>query len=1142
MKLHLPKPLFTALLAVLTLAVPAAWGASQSTTVYVDKTTGKAYTTDTIEGLTLTSVTATVYSGSTNNNINLSSYDSDSTVVMAMTDSGDQNYFNDASWETSATLIIGQQDANGGAVSGGMYINNGYTGSFYDFNGVVQGAGTIKKSGKGTINLCFSADMSKYTGEIQITDSSLLVFNGATTGTGSISSSSSAGVIFIDTVINNSSISVVNGASFFGSNTVAGNLNITSAVRNFGLLRFDDEGTLTVSNGNEWDLSDKNYMLGAGWDNGITTNGVKEGVSAGLVVILGGMGVNADITWKTSDETTVTKTLVDGAISDGTTKDVYAVVNNATLADINSANTDNLSIAVKEGVTLTKGSADTTNALLGSGIYDLGSSTSLGGAVIGHGWCGTVAISNNSVVTDLNANTYGHAGSSVKLSGLTGWLNGATVATNLILENDTYTHALKVDNGSNGATHSFGGRISGSGDLILDQKSTVNNNTFVFTGDISEWARESDTDIPEIIVGGTNHTKNYNVTLQGAANTVNVSMKKADGHTGTFTLNVQTAGDATFAEAIAVDALNINRNAAFNNALIVNRAAEVSAGRTLTLGGGSAETPVTHSIGTLSAANASVTLGDYATLTLGGGTAETPVTHSIGTLTGGTGSMLNLAEHSVLNTITSASGVTLTGSGLYELQDDAITMTSGVSLSGNWTGTVKMSNVAYYSGNQVNNNKMETMASTAGSGKLMLTNVNGWLGTGTMSKHLILENGTGGEAALYLSNGSSADNSTKTATFSGGISGTGDIQFNWNKTGVTNCTLAHTISGDTASWSGKFISNESGSLDVQVDFTEGGEVFSSTVDGGGVENRTDNKLTVNVGSSGTATSFNGSIGKTSGAGAVELNVTHNNVTFNKAVNVDKLTVAQGASAQLGNTLTVDSVSFSAGESATAESPAKLTGKSTSALAQLQEDASFTIQDMTLTNTTITAATPTTQVNFINVTVAGATVLRNMQASMTGANVATGGSEGVKGVFTASTSLLSGITLANMDADGSTIVVDLGDLSCAASMGPGKYDLRITLSDFNMQDYTQGIVFAADSWLGQLLTAQGATAYVSGAVETPASVSEGGTGGVSVSYSAATGGNEGTVITISGLNVPEPASATLGLAALMMLCSRRRRND
>ena len=269
-----------------------------------------------------------------------------------------------------------------------------------------------------------------------------------------------------------------------------------------------------------------------------------------------------------------------------------------------------------------------------------------------------------------------------------------------------------------------------------------------------------------------------------------------------------------------------------------------------------------------------------------------------------------------------------------------------------------------------------------------------------------------------------------------------------------------------------------------------------------------------------------------------VNATNGSIAVKGAVSIANVSVgaAEGRYVSVQN----DTLKITATDSSQEATMVRKEGTS-GALAQLQEDASFTIEDMTLTNTTITAATPTTQVNFSNVTVAGATVLRNMQASMTGANVAAGGSDGVKGEFTASTSLLSGITLANTDAVGSTIVVDLGDLSCAAPMGPGKYDLSITLSGFTMQDYRQGIVFAADSWLGQLLTAQGATAYVSGAVETPASVSEGGsTGGVSVSYSAATGGNVGTVITISGLNVPEPATSTLSLLALAALAARRRR--
>ena len=535
---------------------------------------------------------------------------------------------------------------------------------------------------------------------------------------------------------------------------------------------------------------------------------------------------------------------------------------------------------------------------------------------------------------------------------------------------------------------------------------------------------------------------------------------------------------------------------------------------------------------------ANLTLGGTVGLILAGGTAEVPATYSMGSLISA-GNTITVSEHAALSTLSHLSGtVTLAGSGLYELQDGAITMTSGVSLSTSWTGTVRISNVAY-DGSTVNNNKMETMASTAGSGKLMLTNVNGWLGTATMSNHLILENGTGGEAALYLSNGSSGNNETKTAKFSGGISGTGDIQFNWNKSGVSNCTIAHEISGDTASWSGKFISNESGSLDVQVDFTKGGEVFSSTVDGGGVENRTDNKLLVNIGSSESDTSFNGSIGKTPGAGAVELNVTHNNVTFNKEVNVDKLSVAQGASAQLGNTMTVGGVSFSASESATAESPAKLLANGSSALAQLQADASFTIQDMTLSNVKLSA-------------VEGASVaLNNVSATNTllagGGDFTLNATPTVEVAANDTTTGRISYTCGLGVESGSSFTLNLDVINAVRPDQHGTYDLSITLSGFGSdfritsEEAILGMVkFDASSWLAQALEEQGAewraeiTASTENTVVTQSSVP-------TVTYSAGTGENVGTlVITINGLNVPEPTTATLSLLALAALAARRRR--
>jgi hypothetical protein len=152
-------------------------------------------------------------------------------------------------------------------------------------------------------------------------------------------------------------------------------------------------------------------------------------------------------------------------------------------------------------------------------------------------------------------------------------------------------------------------------------------------------------------------------------------------------------------------------------------------------------------------------------------------------------------------------------------------------------------------------------------------------------------------------------------------------------------------------------------------------------------------------------------------------------------------------------------------------------------------------------------------------------------------VGTGGSD-----MSFATNSYSGITLANTgDGAGSSIVLNLGDLSTLTPMGPAVYDsITISLSGFTMSDDSSGILFAGDSWLGELLTAQGATRYVaSGDVAAPDNVG-GGAGGSTVGVSFQSNGSVGTIITITGLNVPEPTTATLSLLALAALAARRRR--
>ena len=224
-------------------------------------------------------------------------------------------------------------------------------------------------------------------------------------------------------------------------------------------------------------------------------------------------------------------------------------------------------------------------------------------------------------------------------------------------------------------------------------------------------------------------------------------------------------------------------------------------------------------------------------------------------------------------------------------------------------------------------------------------------------------------------------------------------------------------------------------------------------------------------------------------------------------------------------------------SGAANTSASVTAKSDSALIQMAQDASFTIADMTLTNTSISAAETTTRVNLSNVSVAENSVATLAKGAFAVQNQATVGTGGGEVDFT--TSSYSGFTLGSAESAAS-ITLNLGDLSQVKRMGPGVYEsITILLDGFQMTEGNASIFFAADSWLGQLLSSQGANAYVSGSLDAPASVSEGGSS-VSVSYSAATGDNVGTIITITGLNVPEPTTSTLSLLALAALAARRRR--
>ena len=345
-----------------------------------------------------------------------------------------------------------------------------------------------------------------------------------------------------------------------------------------------------------------------------------------------------------------------------------------------------------------------------------------------------------------------------------------------------------------------------------------------------------------------------------------------------------------------------------------------------------------------------------------------------------------------------------------------------------------------------------------------------------------------------------------------------------------------------------------------------GDLFAAESGGIKVAKDSVGTLAVKLGSANaeSKTNMRGSVINNSKSAALNLTV-QGNTDFQKEVTVTSMTVNSGKTATMNATLKAGTVTnngelkfadkatiiggsmsnvkmSSEGISSTATDGTRGTISNADVqIAQLAADASFSIEDMMLTNTTITAATVKTNVTFDNVTVAGASALKGMQAAMTDAQLQVG-MGGSAGTFSATTSMLSGITL--KAGEGASLTVDLGDLSSHVPMGPGKYDLSVTLSGFSMDSYTNladgsGLLIAADSWLGKLL-AQSNNANVQISISQVAAgeaAVAGGGAATGVSYST---GNVGTIITINGLNVPEPTTSTLSLLALAGLCARRRR--
>lgn len=532
-----------------------------------------------------------------------------------------------------------------------------------------------------------------------------------------------------------------------------------------------------------------------------------------------------------------------------------------------------VNVAIVQGVAVQSAELYTEQggsiSLSGAGVYELaeGAQALNGNVSLADAWSGTVAVSmspsaGSAHIASSTLNALTNAHSSVQLSGVHGYLDYVRYQTNayamnLVLENSHFDYALQLNESSRDLSYDFSGTVSGTGDWRLANSMANGGNTYTFSGDVSGWtgsfisdanvsntlafSRENGVVNAAILQTGTGALKvttnaettfNADVTIGGVMTLGGLAHNNADMNlTGGLAVSGNWVQFTTDYDAVSGDTQN-----GFSRGYLVLG----GAGATLSVGSQSAVTINGQSYD-LHTGNGSAWVGgsDYAVntrvvfgtdandtlsataLTLNNG-AELVLAADLGERTvkvaANAAATVDIAENVQMKaaslTIGQGGSVSLAGRGEYALNSGASALTSGVSLSGDWDGVVRISNY----GNS-GTNVSDAINTLGNKGTIVgLTGVNGWISqNGTVSADLDLKD-AGETAAFTISNGYKGSLNH----FSGTISGDGTLRHDWAPQYADN----YSFDGDISSWTG-VLENKKGMMGVV--FTDKSSVVNAEI-------------------------------------------------------------------------------------------------------------------------------------------------------------------------------------------------------------------------------------------------------------------------------------------------------------------------